>query len=339
MASENRAAFVPSAGAELEVRTSDIHQPESGELLVRVHAVAIQPLDAKKLLSGYGGAGTATYPAVFGTSGAGVVEQVGSDVVGFQAGDHVVFDTKAYVDNDVNVRQGTWQQLTICSSKTAAKIGDVDFEQAVLVDFPLQTAVAALHHFLGMGKPGTASPSEKVLVWGAGGAVGSYAVQYAKSVGHTVVVTASARDTARQQSLGASEVIDYKSPDAVERLRALGPFKYLITGSGDAASQQALASLLQPSGGRFASVLGGDVELPANVERVYTGFSQAAQSEEHAAWRDWWYGEYLPKVLSEKLVEPVKFTKVEGGLAALQGASRDVFEGKVRGKLVVNPQE
>jgi NADPH:quinone reductase-like Zn-dependent oxidoreductase len=62
------------------------------------------------------------------------------------------------------------------------QIGDVPFEQAVLIDFPLQTAVAALHVFLGMDIPGSDKKVGKVLIWGAGGAVGSYAVQYAKSV-------------------------------------------------------------------------------------------------------------------------------------------------------------
>jgi NADPH:quinone reductase-like Zn-dependent oxidoreductase len=151
-------------------------------------------------------------------------------------------------------------------------------------------------------------------------------------------VTASARDVGRQTGLGASEVIDYKAQDVVDRLRALGPYKYLFTASGDAASQEALAALLQPQGGKFASVLPGG-EMPANVERIYLAFSQMAQKEEYSDWRDWWYGEYLPKVLQENLVEPVKFTKVEGGLAALQQASADVFEGKVRGKLVVNVQD
>lgn len=53
------------------------------------------------------------------------------------------------------------------------------------MNFPLQTAVAALHLYLGMEKPGKGKSEEKVLVWGAGGAVGSYAVQYAKSVSTT----------------------------------------------------------------------------------------------------------------------------------------------------------
>ncbi|KAF2792497.1 oxidoreductase domain-containing protein [Melanomma pulvis-pyrius CBS 109.77] len=329
MALENRAAQIPGPKRALEVTSLPANHPAPGEILIRNHAIAVQPLDAKMLLSGYGGAGALqNYPALLGTSGAGVIEELGEGVNGLNVGDRVVFDTKAYVKPDVNQREGTWQRLVICDARTVAKIGDVAFEQAILVDFPLQTAVGALHLFLGMGKPGTGSVDEKVLVWGAGGAVG-----------HTVIVTASPRDKERQKALGASEVLDYKSSDVAEQLRALGPYKYLFTGSGDAASQKVLASLLQPEGGQFASVLGGEVELPSNVERVYKAFSQAAQQDEQNEFRAWWYSDYLPRVLQENLVESAKFTKREGGLAALQQASADVFEGKVRGKIVVNPQE
>ena len=133
-------------------------------------------------------------------------------------------------------------------------------------------------------------------------------------------------------------MVDYKSADVVERLHEHGPYKYVFTASGDAASQKALGALL-PEGGRFASVLPGGIELPPNLEIVYHAFSQAAQKEEYSDWRTWWYQEYLPEVLAKGLVEPVKFTKVEGGLAALQKANQDVFDAKVRGKLVINPQE
>ena len=138
--------------------------------------------------------------------------------------------------------------------------------------------------------------------------------------------------------MGAAEVVDYKDPNVVDKLRELGPYKYLFTASGDGVSQKALASLLD-DGGRFASVLGGDVQLPSNVERVYLPFSQAAQHAEHSQWRDWYFKEYLPKVLQEDLLEAVKYTKREGGVTALQQASADVFEGKVRGKIVVDPTE
>ena len=138
--------------------------------------------------------------------------------------------------------------------------------------------------------------------------------------------------------LGATAVVNYRDADVFDKLRDLGPYKHLFTASGDAASQEALAALA-PSGSKFASVLPSAVKLPSNVDIIYTAFSQAAQKEEYAEWRDWWYQEYLPKVLSEGLVEPVKYSKVEGGLSALQQASQDVFDGKFKGKLVVDPQE
>jgi len=134
-------------------------------------------------------------------------------------------------------------------------------------------------------------------------------------------------------------VVDYRTADVVDKLRQFGPYKYLLTASGDAASQKALATLLQPAGGKFASVLPNTAELPSNVEMVYNAFSQAAQEEKYSGWRDWWYQDYLPEALSKGLVESVRFTKVDGGLRALQQASEDVFNGKVKGKLVVDPQE
>jgi hypothetical protein len=124
----------------------------------------------------------------------------------------------------------------------------------------------------------------------------------------------------------------------VEQLRKHGPYKYLLTASGDAASQKALASLL-PAGGRFASVLPNGTELPANIEVVYTAFSQAAQKQEYSDWKTWWYQEYLPSILAKNVLEPIKFTEVDGGLAALQQANQDVFDGKVRGKITIRPQQ
>ncbi|KAJ4288476.1 hypothetical protein N0V90_011712 [Kalmusia sp. IMI 367209] len=326
----NRVAVIPGPGKALEILKVRANHPGPGEVLVKNEAIAIQPLDAKMLHAGYGGAGAIRdYPAILGTSGAGTVQEVGESVSKLAIGDRVVFDTRALVMPETNNREGTWQESVV--------IGETSFDQAVLVNFPLQTAVAALHLYLGMERPGKGKSEEKVVIWGAGGAVGSYAVQYAKSVGHTVIVTASAKDYARQKRLGAYAVIDYKAADAVDELRKLGPYKYFFSASGDPASQNALASLTP--NGRFASVLGGDIDLPSNVERVYKPFSQAAQLEEHRGWRDWWYGEYLPEVLRKGLVDPVNFTKVAGGLGALQQASTDVFEGKVRGKVIVNPQE
>ena len=74
------------------------------------------------LIAGYGPAAHLTYPAVLGTSGAGVIEEVGDGVTGVSVGDKLVFDTKAQVKVHENLRIGTWQQLVICDERTVAKV-------------------------------------------------------------------------------------------------------------------------------------------------------------------------------------------------------------------------
>lgn len=156
-----------------------------------------------------------------------------------------------------------------------------------------------------------------------------------------MIATASPRGFDHLKSLGASEVLDYKSPTVLDDLRALCPFKFMYTTSGDPASQQALSTLLQPDGGKFASTMGGDVELPKNVERIYEFFGNVTQKEgaNFEEFAKWWYSEYLGKVIADGSIEPTPISKVRGGLAALQGAADGMLDGKIRGKAVVNPQE
>lgn len=111
---------------------------------------------------------------------------IGDKVTKFQVGDRVVSDTPVYKKRET--KYGGWQKYVVGSESISAKIGDAAFDQAVALPFPLQTAVGALHVYLGMELPGQAPASvakEKVLIWGAGGSVGGYAVQFAKSVGYT----------------------------------------------------------------------------------------------------------------------------------------------------------
>jgi NADPH:quinone reductase-like Zn-dependent oxidoreductase len=198
--------------------------------------------------------------------------------------------------------------------------------------------------YLGMALPGEQpanAQTEKVLIWGAGGAVGGYAVQYAKSAGYTVVATASPRAATSLESIGASTVLDYKSPTIVNDLRDRGPYAFLFTASGDPISQKSLALIMQPEGGKFASTLAGDVELPSNVERVYDSFADVTQKEgpEFEKFRRWWYGENLGKAIRGHTIKPALVERRPGGLKAIMGAADDVFAGRAKAKLVLNPQE
>jgi NADPH:quinone reductase-like Zn-dependent oxidoreductase len=157
----------------------------------------------------------------------------------------------------------------------------------------------------------------------------------------SVIATASPRGFDHLKKIGATDVLDYKDADVLEKLRAMGPFKFMYTTSGDIASQKTLADLLGPEGGKFASTLGGEVDLPKNVERVYEFFGNVSQKEgaEFEEFARWWYGEYLGKVIGDGSIEPTSFVEVKGGLGAIQKTADDMLDGKIRGKPIINPQE
>jgi NADPH:quinone reductase-like Zn-dependent oxidoreductase len=114
------------------------------------------------------------------------VVAIGDKVKEIKVGSRVVSDTPIYKKRET--KYGGWQKFVVGRESVSAKIGNAPFDQAVALPFPLQTAVGALHVYLGMELPGQAPASvkyEKVLIWGAGGSVGGYAVQYAKQVGYT----------------------------------------------------------------------------------------------------------------------------------------------------------
>lgn len=140
-------------------------------------AISVQPFDANVRGRAYI---DVPYPFILGNGVAGTVEEVGASVMRFQKGDRVVSDTPAYKAKQT--KYGGWQKYAVSPEATTAKIaGSTAFEDAAAIPFALLTAVAALKLGLGMGEPGT-KPGGKVLIWGASGSVGGYAVQYASSV-------------------------------------------------------------------------------------------------------------------------------------------------------------
>ena len=190
-------------GSPIEVlEFEEIEKPELVDdgALVRVRAASINPADW------YGVMGRPYFGRVqmgllkpkdrtVGMDFAGTVEAVGRDVTQFRPGD------------DVFGRSGSFAEYVCVSERVAPKPANLTFEQAAAVP------VAAITALQGLRDKGRLQPGQKVLVNGASGGVGTFAVQIAKALGAEVTAVCSTRNVEQARSLGADRVIDYMRED------------------------------------------------------------------------------------------------------------------------------
>ena len=174
--------------------------PGSGELLIRVHAASVNPLDWK-VRAGY----MKDYiplplPFIPGWDVSGVVEAVGSGVTKFNKGDEV------YGRPDVAAHgYGAYAEYVVAKETEAAlKPKSIDHVHATTIPVGAVTAWRALFDTAGLKE------GQRVLIHGAAGGVGSFAVQLAKWKGAHVIGTASTRNQAFLCDLGVDEAIDYE---------------------------------------------------------------------------------------------------------------------------------
>ncbi|OSP35063.1 NAD(P)-dependent alcohol dehydrogenase [Streptomyces sp. 13-12-16] len=188
------------------LRVADVDRPEpgAGQVLVRVHAAALNPYDwhmlrgdpyAARLTGGMGL--TRPKARVAGIDAAGRVEAVGTGVRGLRPGDEVLgFCPGAFAEYAC-----TTEDLLV------PKPAELTFEQAAAVPVGAVTALR------GIRTVGRVRAGQRVLVNGAGGGVGTFAVQIAASLGAEVTGVCSARNADLVRSLGAGHVIDYARED------------------------------------------------------------------------------------------------------------------------------
>ena len=200
----------------------EIDKPDCGdnEVLIKVRAASVNPLDCGSLKGVpyifrivFGlRKPTVTQPGRPGVDVAGQVEAVGRNVTQFKPGDKVfgacISDPQA---SDVKVwvhRQGAFAEYVCAPESTLVmKPDNVTFEQAASVP------VAAFTALQGLRDKGQIQPGQKVLINGAAGGVGTFAVQIAKSFGAEVTGVCSTRNVDMVRSIGADHVIDYTQED------------------------------------------------------------------------------------------------------------------------------
>jgi NADPH:quinone reductase-like Zn-dependent oxidoreductase len=188
----------------LQLEETPRPEPQVGEVLVRVHAAAVNPVDWK-IRQGHRGI-QVSLPLTIGWDFSGVIEKVGPDVDTWKAGDEV------YTRPAIN-RDGAYAEFIVVPAKDlAAKPKHLDHVHAAAVPLAGLTAWQALFEH------GRLKPGQTVLIHAASGGVGGYAVQLAKYQGARVIATTSAKNAGYVKNLGADEIIDHESERFEERV-------------------------------------------------------------------------------------------------------------------------
>lgn len=207
-------------GPEVLEAFVDIPEPTPGprDLLVRVHAFATNPVDAKVRTGGPAGSPVPGGPRILGWDASGVVEAIGDGVQGFRPGDEVYFAGSI-------ARPGSYAELVAVDERIAArKPRTLSHLDAAAVPLTALTAWEAIVENMGVAPVDHSSESPRsLLVVGGAGGVGSIAIQIGRQVcGLRVIATASRPETREWcTKLGADAVIDHTQP-FVPQLAALG---------------------------------------------------------------------------------------------------------------------
>jgi NADPH:quinone reductase-like Zn-dependent oxidoreductase len=210
-----RAILIHEFGGLGQLKLAELPQPRpaEGEVLVRVKAAGVNPVDWKILNGRLKERIPHQFPLVLGWDMAGVVEEVGYSAQRFQVGDQVF----AYCRRPV-VQHGSYAEwMTLPESYLAHKPNNLSFAEAAAV--PL----AALTAYQSIFVAANLQANETLMVLGASGGVGSFAVQLAKAQGAKVVALASEKNHEYLKTLGADITIDYTQGDFRESLRAVMP--------------------------------------------------------------------------------------------------------------------
>ncbi|KAI1380533.1 GroES-like protein [Hypoxylon crocopeplum] len=229
MPPNNSAAWLPAKSVKpLQIGPAPYTPAGAGQIVVKNRAVAINPVDWGKHQAGNAILGYIKYPFILGGDVAGDVVEVGPGVERFRVGDRVLGQAAAAAPTSNNPAEGAFQHYTIIREHLAAPIPNwMSYEQACVLPLALLTAAYGLFHqnFLALDPPTVPPPlptanKRTIIITGGSSSVGSCAVQLAVSVGYQVYSTASPKNFAYVEKLGATRVFDYHSATLVDDMVA-----------------------------------------------------------------------------------------------------------------------
>jgi len=336
---EHKASLILEKQGKIEAGTRPTPAPKGKEVLVKVTAAAINPVDWK--MADYGIL-IEEYPAVLGIEGAGMVESLGPEVTHLKKGDKIFFQCKF---NPVDY--GAFQQYALVDSEIVSKIPDnITDDEASTLPVGSMTAAAGLFQKTGIAFPknGPTAGGTSILILGGSSSVGQYVIQMARIAGFsTIVTTASAQHTEFLKSLGATHVFDRNVSVNTIQEAFPTPVAFAFDAIGVPSTQlfafEVLTTPAPVPHAYLALVLALDSALQeknadnkVSVHHVY-GSSHTFKDLAVPLYKTMggWIkeGKYVPN-----RVHPVK-----GGLASIREALDLSRKGVSGEKLVVRPQE
>jgi NADPH:quinone reductase-like Zn-dependent oxidoreductase len=252
-AADTMRAMVVTDG-KLHAETVPVPQPQSGQIRIRVRAASVNPVDWK--LAERAAPGSRSIP---GRDLAGVIDAVGPDAGPWHTGQSVIAIATG----------GAYAEYTLASIHAVAlKPDHMSFEEAAGIPVVGETAWRA------MVKVGNVQPGQRVLIHGGAGGVGSSAVQIAKMRGAHVIATASPSHDALLRSLGADEIIDYRSVRFEDSVKNVD----VVLNTVDADTGLRSIAVVKP-GGILVSVAGAIPPEPCEAAHIRCAITGSVTGE------------------------------------------------------------
>jgi NADPH:quinone reductase-like Zn-dependent oxidoreductase len=300
----------------LRIAEVDKPAPNTGEVLVRVLAASVNAADwhvlrGKPLFSRATLGLLRPKHQILGVDIAGQVEAVGGGVTGFQPGDEVYANL---LDHGYG---GFAEYASVPVAVASLKPVKLSFEEAAAVPMAATTALQ------GLGRHGDLQPAHKVLINGASGGVGSFAVQLVKASGAEVTAVTSTRNLELVRSLGADQVIDYGNEDFTRTGRRYDRILDTVGNRSVPELRRALAE-----GGKAAVT--GFTSVAKLLGVSLRGGKDVAQVQAHVTAEDL---ELLSELIAADKVRPqidrrYRFAEIPAAIAYLE-------QGHARAKVVV----
>ena len=307
-----KAIVINQYGDKNELKEEELEKPEPkvDEVLIEIHAAAVNPIDWKLRYGYLEDKFAFDFPIVLGWDAAGIVTEVGGNVSSFKEGDRV------FVRPELTNR-GTYAEYTTAKADLIAEIPEnISFEEAAAVPLAGLTAYQCL---VDVGK---LESGNKVLIHAGAGGVGSFGIQIAKNMGAYVATTGSTKNVEFLKSLGADEVIDYTKDDFSQILE---DYDLVIDTLGGEIQDKSLNILKK--GGKLVSIVGEpDQEKADELEINAQSHWLIPDGEELAK---------LAEMMKNKNLKPVVGTVFPFSEQGLKDAHELSETHHARGKIVI----